>query len=255
MSERRDQDQGRGRAPGRPEREREEATIPVAEEQLNVEKREAELGEVQLRKTVEEEQQTVPVELEREEVRVDQRDVGDRPVQPGDQAFQEGTLRVPVRGEEAVVEKEAVVTGEVVVGKERTTERQEVGGTVRRERVEAEDTAQRAGVGADAGAAGTRSAATTVGTAGAMGTGAAGGQAAAIGGGQVQVGTEVYGSDGDYVGSVKEARERDLLVDRRMRRDVYVPFDAVQSVAGGRVVLAIPAEQVDEMGWSNPSLT
>ena len=69
------------------------------------------------------------------------------------------------------------------------------------------------------------------------------------------VGTEVYGSDGGRVGSVKEARERDLLVDRRMRRDVYVPFDAVQSVAGGRVVLAIPAEQVDEMGWSNPSLT
>ncbi len=88
-----------------------------------------------------------------------------------------------------------------------------------------------------------------------MGSGAAGGQPAAIGRGQVQVGTEVYGSDGGLVGRVKEARERDLLVDRRMRRDVYVPFDAVQSVAGGRVVLAIPAEQVDEMGWSNPSLT
>ena len=246
MSERRDRDRERGRSQGRPGREREEATIPVAEEQLNVEKREAELGEVQLRKTVEEERQTVPVELEREEVQVEQRDVGDRPVQPGDQAFQEGTLRVPVRGEEAVVEKEAVVTGEVVVGKERTTERQEVGGTVRRERVEAEDTTQRAHAGAEAGAAG---------TARTMGTGAAGGQAAALGRGQVQVGTEVYGSDGDYVGSVKEARERDLLVDRRMRRDVYVPFDAVQSVAGGRVVLAIPAEQVDEMGWANPSLT
>jgi uncharacterized protein DUF2382 len=41
-----------------------------------------------------------------------------------------------VRGEVAEVNKEAVVTGEVVVGKERTTERQDVTDTVRRERVE-----------------------------------------------------------------------------------------------------------------------
>jgi len=113
-----------------------EARVPVAEERLNVDKRQAELGEVQLRKTVEEEEQTVPVELEREEVRVDRRDVGDRPVQAGEEVFQEGTIRVPVRGEVAEVNKEAVVTGEVVVGKERTTERQDVSDTVRRERVE-----------------------------------------------------------------------------------------------------------------------
>ena len=73
-----------------------EVRVPVAEERLHVEKRQAELGEVQLRKTVEEEQQTVPVELEREEVRVERRDVGDRPVRPGDQVFEEGTVRVPV---------------------------------------------------------------------------------------------------------------------------------------------------------------
>jgi uncharacterized protein (TIGR02271 family) len=113
-----------------------QSRVPVAEERLNVDKRQTELGEVQLRKTVEQEQVSVPVELEREEVRVDQRDVGDRPVQAGDQVFQEGTIRVPVRGEVAEVNKEAVVTGEVVVGKERTTERQDVTDTVRRERVE-----------------------------------------------------------------------------------------------------------------------
>ena len=114
-----------------------EARIPVAEERLNVEKRPAELGEVRAHKTVTEEEQTVPVELEREEVRVEQRNIDDRPATGGD-LFQEGTITVPVRGEEAVVQKEAVVTGEVVIGKERTTERQEVGGTVRRERVEAD---------------------------------------------------------------------------------------------------------------------
>jgi uncharacterized protein (TIGR02271 family) len=116
-----------------------EIRVPVAEERLEVEKRQAELGEVQLRKTVEQEQVAVPVELQREEVRVDQRDVADRPVQAGDQVFEEGTIRVPVRGEEAVVSKQAVVTGEVVVGKERTVERQQVSDTVRRERVEVDE--------------------------------------------------------------------------------------------------------------------
>ena len=116
-----------------------EIRVPVAEERLNVETRQAELGEVELRKTVEQEQVSIPVELEREEVRVDQRDVADRPVQAGDQLFQEGTIRVPVRGEEALVSKEAVVTGEVVIEKERTTAREQITDTVRRERVEVDE--------------------------------------------------------------------------------------------------------------------
>ncbi len=121
--------------------------VPVAEERLHVETRQAELGEVQLRKTVEQEQVSVPVELQREEVHVAQHDVADRPVQAGDQVFQEGTIRVPVRGEEAVVSKQAVVTGEVVIEKERTTEREQITDTVRRERVEVDEqyTQHRAG--------------------------------------------------------------------------------------------------------------
>jgi len=115
--------------------------LEVREERLNVEKRPAELGEVQVRKEVVTEQQTVPVELMREEVHVQQRDVADRPVSQADMAgaFQEGTIRVPVRGEEAVVTKEAVVTGEVVINKERTTERQQVADTVRKEVVHVDE--------------------------------------------------------------------------------------------------------------------
>ncbi len=122
-----------------------EVRVPVHEERLDVDKRQAELGEVQVRKTVEQEQQTVPVELRREEVHVEQRDVADRPATETDTAtaFQEGTIRVPVRGEEAVVSKEAVVTGEVVIDKEQTTERQEVTDTVRRERVEVDEDYER----------------------------------------------------------------------------------------------------------------
>jgi uncharacterized protein (TIGR02271 family) len=115
--------------------------VPVAEERLNVEKRTAQLGEVQVQKHVREENVNIPVELTREEVRVERVDVADRPLRPGDMdnAFQEGTIRVPVRGEEAVVNKEAVVTGEVVINKERTTERQTVSDTVRKEFVDVDE--------------------------------------------------------------------------------------------------------------------
>jgi uncharacterized protein (TIGR02271 family) len=118
-----------------------EIRVPVAEERLDVDKRQAELGAVEVRKTVETENVSVPVELQREEVHVDKVDVADRPLAGADagQAFQETTIRVPVRGEEAVVRKEAVVTGEVVVDKERTTERQEIRETLRKERVEIDE--------------------------------------------------------------------------------------------------------------------
>ena len=123
-----------------------ELRVPVAEERLKVERREAELGAVELRKTVTEEEQTVPVELRREEVRVERRDVADRPLEAADAetVFESGTIRVPVRGEEAVVSKEAVVTGEVVVGKEQTAERQEISDTVRKQQVEVEENYRRA---------------------------------------------------------------------------------------------------------------
>jgi uncharacterized protein (TIGR02271 family) len=121
--------------------------VPVVEERLEVGKRQAELGEVQVRKTVTEEQQTVPVTLERDEVRVREVDVPDRPLRVGEDAFEEGTIRVPVRGEEAVVAKQAVVTGEVVIDKERTTEQHQVSDTVRKQRVDVEENYRQARTG------------------------------------------------------------------------------------------------------------
>jgi len=119
--------------------------VPVAEERLNVEKRAGELGQVEIRKNVTEQQVQVPVDLTRENVRVERVDVPDRPLARGelDNAFQEGTIRVPIRGEEAVVNKEAVVTGEVVINKERQTERQMVSDTVRKEQVSVDDSYKR----------------------------------------------------------------------------------------------------------------
>ena len=127
-----------------------ELRVPEVEERLEVEKRPVQLGEVEVRKTAEEQQQTVPVDLQREEVQVERRDVPERPLRPGEapDAFKQQTIRVPVRGEEAVARREPVVTGEVVIDKEPTTERQEVAGTVRRERVEVDDSPARTGAGA-----------------------------------------------------------------------------------------------------------
>lgn len=71
---------------------------------------------------------------------------------------------------------------------------------------------------------------------------------------QIKEGFEVVGPDMSHIGSVKEVRGSDFLVDRSMQRDVYVPFDAVMSVAETRVVLGIQADQVDDMDWAKPSV-
>ncbi|MGN6673673.1 MAG: YsnF/AvaK domain-containing protein [Thermomicrobiales bacterium] len=125
-------------------RDRGEIAVPTAEERLNVEKRQSDLGTVDIHKNVTEEQQSVPVELRREEVNVERRNVEDRPLREGDDAFHEGTIRVPVRGEEAVVSKEPVVTGEVVVTKGQTTARQEVRDTVRKQDVDVDENYRKA---------------------------------------------------------------------------------------------------------------
>ena len=120
--------------------------VQVREERLEVDKQARQTGEVRVNRTVTSEQQTVPVELTREEVHVEQRDVANRPASEAELAgaFQEGTIRVPVRGEEAVARKETVVTGEVVVDKTRTTETEQITDTVRREHVEVDEDYDRA---------------------------------------------------------------------------------------------------------------
>ena len=116
--------------------------VPEIEERLDVQKRERQTGEVRIEKHVEERRETIPVTLEREEVHVERRDVAERPIAPGEkvEAFKDETISVPIRGEEAVVSKEAVVTGEVVVNKDRHTEREQVSDTVRKTRVEVDET-------------------------------------------------------------------------------------------------------------------
>ena len=127
-----------------------------------------------------------------------------------------------------------MVTGEVVIGKEQMTAQQQITETVRRQEVAVDEGSRQAL--ASAGTSEARRAYTTP------------------GGQEVRVGIEVFASDGARIGTVKEVRSNDLLVDRRMARDIYVPFDAIADIGGDRVTLNLPAGEVSARDWTKPAL-
>lgn len=109
--------------------------VPVVEEELIAGKRQEELGRVHLHKDVVEEEQSVPVELRREQVEVERVPVqGQTDVDTTD-AFTERDIDVSVMGEEAVIDKQTRVAEEVRLHKDAMTEEQQVSDTVRKERV------------------------------------------------------------------------------------------------------------------------
>jgi hypothetical protein len=64
----------------------------------------------------------------------------------------------------------------------------------------------------------------------------------------------VLGADGRLVGRVKNVFASYLLIDRAVKRDVYVPFAAIQALRHNQIVLIIPAGLVDDMHWPHPPL-
>ena len=118
-----------------------EAHIPVTEERLQVGKREVERGGVRVRTFVTEAEVEEDVTLRDESVHVERR-AADRPVDPNDpDAFEEQTIELTETDEEAVVEKEARVVEEVVVGKDVEQRTETVRDTVRQTDVEVDETA------------------------------------------------------------------------------------------------------------------
>jgi len=107
--------------------------VPVSEEQVKVGKRQVEQGGATIRKEVRTETVNTPVDLKREELVIERTDKSGQSV-PSD-AFNEGEIRIPLTNEEAVVQKEARVVGEVKVRKREETERQTVSETIRKEDV------------------------------------------------------------------------------------------------------------------------
>ena len=125
-----------------------EQAIPVVEEELHVGKREVDRGGIRVYSHVEERPVEEQVNLREERVSVERRAV-DRPAAAADfdEAFKEGTIEITERVEQPVVQKQARVVEEVVVGKEATERTETVRDTVRRTDVQVEP------VGAEAGSA------------------------------------------------------------------------------------------------------
>lgn len=94
-----------------------EVRVPLAEEQVSVEKRIREAGRVDIRKEVVTEQKQVTVPVTREEVQVERVPAGPeaQAAEPG--AFQSGKVSVPVMEEEVEIKKRPVVREEVRVSK------------------------------------------------------------------------------------------------------------------------------------------
>lgn len=118
----------------------EEEVVPVLEERLRVGKRVVDRGRVRVRAYVVETPIEERVELRSQRARVERRPV-ERVVTGAEAAavFQERSVEVEEREEEAVVSKEAVVLEEIVVRKEAEEREETVSDTVRRTEVEVED--------------------------------------------------------------------------------------------------------------------
>ena len=105
--------------------------------------------------------------------------------------------------------------------------------------------------GVDLGAT-SRSAHAEAGSADFTGTTDVGGQQTGMTNAQdIQVGWDVYGSDGDKIGDVSDIGDNYLLLTKGFlfTKDIYVPFSAVTGTDQDRVYLNVSKDQIENMGW------
>ncbi|MET0430171.1 MAG: YsnF/AvaK domain-containing protein [Microvirga sp.] len=115
-----------------------EEVIPVVEEQLRVGKRDVSRGRVKVRSYVVETPVSEQVSLRTESVHVERRPV-DRALTGDENLFQDRTIEAEATSEEAVISKEARVTGEVLIKKAVEQRTETVSDTLRSTKVEVED--------------------------------------------------------------------------------------------------------------------
>jgi uncharacterized protein (TIGR02271 family) len=115
-----------------------EEVIPVAEEELRIGKRDVSHGRVRVRSYTVETPVSESVNLREENVRVERRPA-DRATTGGEGIFQDRTIEVEERGEEAVISKEARVREELVINKDVENRSETVSDTVRHTEVEIDD--------------------------------------------------------------------------------------------------------------------
>jgi uncharacterized protein (TIGR02271 family) len=112
--------------------------IPIVEEQLRVGKREVRRGGVRVRSHNYEKPVEANVQLREEHATVERRPA-DRPATEADVAAGEASLEARTTAEEAIVDKEARVVEEVVVGKEASHRTETISDSVRRTDVDVEE--------------------------------------------------------------------------------------------------------------------
>src|SRR5512132_213919 len=68
---------------------------------------------------------------------------------------------------------------------------------------------------------------------------------------QISVGDDVYGSDGDKVGTVAEVQSSYLVVEKGFffPTDYYIPLSAVSSASGGQINLNVAKDAALDSGW------
>jgi len=149
--------QGRtGAIPNDIHNDQDQVAIPVVEEELQVGKRQVQKGGIRVHTHVEEKPVEETVTVRDEHINV-QRRPANRAVQPGDmEEIQEGTFEISEMDEEVVVNKQARVVEEVLVGKEVEERQERVRDTVRRTEVDVEQVDGRTTVSDSAYTAGFR---------------------------------------------------------------------------------------------------
>lgn len=113
--------------------------MALHEEELTATKRERKIGEVEIEKDVVSEEKILEVPVTEERVRVERHAV-DRAATGDDLAFEEGTIEVPIMGEEVDVAKNVRVTEEIEIEKDAVQRTEQVAGTVRHEEVHVDET-------------------------------------------------------------------------------------------------------------------
>jgi uncharacterized protein (TIGR02271 family) len=68
---------------------------------------------------------------------------------------------------------------------------------------------------------------------------------------QISVGDEVYGSDGDKVGTVSEVQSSYIVVEKGFffPTDYYIPTSAIASASGGQIYLSATRDAALSSGW------
>lgn len=118
-----------------------EQSLRLHEERLNVEKDLVQTGEVNVGKHMVEEEKKIDVPIEREEIYVERRPVNDEVVgeQERTEAGADKNIHIPLTEERVNVSKEEFVKEELVVGKKKVEDTEQIKETVRKEKADIDE--------------------------------------------------------------------------------------------------------------------